>query len=145
MACATSSLPVPLSPLQQHRGIGWRGARDETIHRLHRRALADQAVLDRHVLPQPGVLAAEPVQVLKRCNARPPMEPMAASSRMSSSVKQAAWRGAFRHRAPLEPCRNPGAGRRAVGVSSADTAAFEYRSFGDSPADGTGSPARFST
>ena len=39
---ATSSLPVPVSPEQHHRGVGGRDLRDQVVHPLHRRRGADQ-------------------------------------------------------------------------------------------------------
>ena len=48
---------------EQHGRVGGRDARNEAEHRLHRRALADEAVLDRRVLAEPLVLAGQPLQM----------------------------------------------------------------------------------
>ena len=61
IARATSSLPTPLSPRDQHRGARGRGAPHRVPDLLERRALAHHAVAVVEDEPQPAVLLDEPL------------------------------------------------------------------------------------
>ena len=68
IACATSSLPVPFSPSDQHGGVGRRHALDQREHLADRLGLADQPVVA--LAAADARPAAVPARCCRTCNAR---------------------------------------------------------------------------
>ena len=56
---------------EEHRGVGSRDARDETIDGLHRRALADQVVIHGKVAAQPRVVGTQPLRLFDAFDRQP--------------------------------------------------------------------------